>query len=418
MALIHGIEVKIEKEGTAPVVVSSQSVLGVVVISKKNTDTAKLHVITKESEAKAKFGESTEADSTDDTAAKTMRSIYLVSEAVAVVSVAKSNSKADIEAAIDLLANAPSQVGLTPKLLAMPRYAGLGVKAPETTTTEDETTTEETTTEGNGVTAAPAAPAAPAENDDQSKKSDAHILAERLARVAEGLGALAIIEIQGTTKEEARTWKKILSPSSSAYYIFPELDMDGVGVFGASAAVASHFARNDEVNGFWVSPSNKRIPGIKRLAIPLSWFINKSSDVDELNGDNINTFISNQGFKLWGNRTDAPKEEFVFKFVNSIRIKNFLADALFLSLDTDVDSNVDKQFIKGVLEKMGELFRALKSRRALIGGEVWFDPEANTPASLADGNPAFDFSYTPPAPAEKITIRLRPSNRYYAEVLS
>jgi phage tail sheath protein FI len=414
MALIHGIEVKIEKEGTAPVVVSSQSVLGVVVVSSKlaATEKGKLHVITKESEAKSKFGESTTADTPADTAAKVMRSIYLVSEAVVVVSVAKSNSKADIEAAIDLLGNAPSQVGVTPKLLAMPRYASFGVKIP--TTGEGETNTNEGDTpapEGNQPDVTPA----PAEAE---AKTDTHLLAGRLARVAEGLGAIAILEVVGSTKAEALAWKKLVDANSSAYYVFPELDLDGVGVFGASAAVASHFARNDEVNGFWVSPSNKRIPGIKRLAVPLSWFINKSSDADELNGENINTFISNQGFKLWGNRTDAPKEEFVFKFVNSVRIKNFLADALFLSLDTDVDSNVDKQFIKGVLEKMGELFRALKSRRALIGGEVWFDPEANTPTSLADGNPAFDFSYTPPAPAEKITIRLRPSNRYYAEVLA
>ncbi|MDR8378946.1 phage tail protein, partial [Acinetobacter baumannii] len=49
-----------------------------------------------------------------------------------------------------------------------------------------------------------------------------------------------------------------------------------------------------------------------------------------------------------------------------------------------------------------------------IGGDAWFDPEANTPDTLKVGKLATDYDYTPVPPLEDLTFRQRITDRYLA----
>ena len=54
---------------------------------------------------------------------------------------------------------------------------------------------------------------------------------------------------------------------------------------------------------------------------------------------------------------------------------------------------------------------------AILGGRCWPTPELNTKESLEDGQVYFDFDFTPPPPAERVTFRSRLTNDYLEEIL-
>jgi len=54
---------------------------------------------------------------------------------------------------------------------------------------------------------------------------------------------------------------------------------------------------------------------------------------------------------------------------------------------------------------------------AVLGGECYPDPDLNTPANIAQGKVYFDFDFTPPYPAERISFRSHLINDYIKELL-
>ncbi len=57
------------------------------------------------------------------------------------------------------------------------------------------------------------------------------------------------------------------------------------------------------------------------------------------------------------------------------------------------------------MESVRGYLRMLQSIGAILGGDVWVDPALNTAATISNGQVVFDFDFTPPFPAERVTFR-------------
>jgi len=81
-----------------------------------------------------------------------------------------------------------------------------------------------------------------------------------------------------------------------------------------------------------------------------------------------------------------------------------------------VDRAISRNYVDSVLEGVKAYLRHLQAVGAIIGGNVWFDPELNTKDQLAAGKIYFDFDFTPPPPAEHIVFRAHLVDTYLQQL--
>lgn len=185
----------------------------------------------------------------------------------------------------------------------------------------------------------------------------------------------------------------------------------------ASARVAGLIARVDAEMGFWESPSNKLIQGISGISRPVPFSLgDANSAANILNENNVATIIREQGFRLWGNRTTSSDSKWAFLSVR--RTADMIAESILRGHLWAVDRCINRTYLQDVAESVNEYLRSLKARGAILGGECWVDPEANTEANIANGHVTFDFDFTPCYPAERVTFRSVLTNGYLTELLT
>lgn len=185
----------------------------------------------------------------------------------------------------------------------------------------------------------------------------------------------------------------------------------------ASARVAGLIARVDAEMGFWESPSNKLIQGISGISRPVPFSLgDANSAANILNENNVATIIREQGYRLWGNRTTSADSKWAFLSVR--RTADMIAESILRGHLWAVDRCINRTYLQDVAESVNEYLRSLKARGAILGGECWVDPEANTEANIANGHVTFDFDFTPCYPAERVTFRSVLTNGYLTELLT
>lgn len=185
----------------------------------------------------------------------------------------------------------------------------------------------------------------------------------------------------------------------------------------ASARVAGLIARVDAEIGFWESPSNKLIQGISGISRPVPFSLgDANSAANILNENKVATIIREQGFRLWGNRTTSADSKWAFLSVR--RTADMITESILRGHLWAVDRCINRTYLQDVAESVNEYLRSLKARGAILGGECWVDPEANTPSNIADGRVTFDFDFTPCYPAERVTFRSVLTNGYLTELIT
>lgn len=244
-------------------------------------------------------------------------------------------------------------------------------------------------------------------------------VADALLSVAQKTRALAVLDGPNTNDEAAIDYRSQFV-SDRAYLVDPWLVVrkrDGLEVAEPpSARVAGLIAKSDENLGFWFSPSNQAVLGVLRTARPISWVINDpNTQANYLNEFSVATFISQDGIRLWGNRSCATDSRWAFLSVR--RIADMINESLVRAHLWAVDRNITRTYLDEVVETTNAYLRQLKARGAILGGLCWADPELNTPESIADGRVYFDFDFTAPYPAEHIVFRLHMVGDYLEEIL-
>lgn len=245
-------------------------------------------------------------------------------------------------------------------------------------------------------------------------------VADALIATANRLRATTPIEGPSTTDADAKAYRDNFG-SRRAYLVDPGVKVVEAGEVVCepnSAYVAGVIAANDNdpERGFWWSPSNRVILGIVGTERPVDFELgDTSSRANLLNEREVATIIREQGFRLWGNRTCATDPKWAFLSV--VRTADLINDSILRSHLWAVDRGITKTYLEDVAEGVNAYLRELQGEGAIIGGRCWVTPDLNTKDSLAGGRAYWDFDFTPPPPAERLTFRSRITNDYLEEIL-
>jgi hypothetical protein len=227
-------------------------------------------------------------------------------------------------------------------------------------------------------------------------------VADALIGVAQQVRGVALIDGPNTTSSAAITYRRQFG-SDRAYIIDPAVIIDGQ-TLPASPAVAGLMARIDNERGFWWSPSNNPILGVTRAARAVDFELgNANAEANLLNEEGVATLVNEQGLRLWGNRTASSDPKWAFLSVR--RTADMIHQALLQAHLWAVDRAIGRAYVRDVQEGVNAYLRHLKSLGAILGGRCWLDEELNSPANIAAGKVYFDFDFTPPYPAERVTFR-------------
>ena len=185
----------------------------------------------------------------------------------------------------------------------------------------------------------------------------------------------------------------------------------------ATARALGLRAKIDQEIGWHKTLSNIGVNGVTGVSADVSWELqDPSTDAGLLNENDITTLIREDGFRFWGSRTcsDDP----LFAFENYTRTAQVLADTMAEAHMWAVDKPMTPTLVKDMIDGINAKMRSLTTQGYLLGGECWFDPDANSKEELKDGQLAIDYDYTPVPPAENIKLRQRITDRYLMDFAS
>ncbi len=242
---------------------------------------------------------------------------------------------------------------------------------------------------------------------------------DALTTVAERLRAVVVADGTDTTDAEAVTFRGLFA-SPRVFVVDPYVSVWDTAtstnvIEPPSARVAGLIAKTDNDRGFWWSPSNKEILGINGTSRPIDFALgDANARANHLNENEVATIIQENGFRLWGNRTCSSDPKWAFLSVR--RTADMINDSILRAHLWAVDRGITRTYVEDVAESVNAYLRHLKQMKAILGGAAWADPEANTPDQIEQGKITFDFDFTPPYPAERITFRSRMVNDYVEEI--
>lgn len=223
------------------------------------------------------------------------------------------------------------------------------------------------------------------------------LVGAQLEAIAKKLRAIAIID--GSEGDLASVDAE-RSSYSTAYFVNPGIAY-GNETRKASAAVAGHIVRVDEEEGYWHSPSNRKVFGITGTSKPVDHVLGESTSLSNLYSEkNITTIVRKKnGFHLWGNCLANGS------LITHERVRNIVADSILMAHDDYVDKNITAEYIDSVLSRVGNFLRILQKRGVIATGSVWVDPELNDDAALANKQVFFDYDLALYSVAERLTFR-------------
>ncbi|MFD2178517.1 phage tail sheath subtilisin-like domain-containing protein [Veronia pacifica] len=236
---------------------------------------------------------------------------------------------------------------------------------------------------------------------------------EEVERVAKSLNAMAIID-----SDHDASYSQVVSRArqfAEAYYLH-----GGIEVFDpdlaanvkrhASAVVAGHIVRIDNEEGYWHSPSNRKISGIIGTAVDVPYVSSGDGAVNcvanQLNAQNITTLVNKQGgWHLWGNNLTSGVK------LPHQRIRYIVGDSVMYAHQDAVDRNITKNYVGSVTTRVNAFIRRLMSRQVISGGDCWAEKEINI-AHIGTGQVFFDYDLGFYDVAERVTFRQHVNNTY------
>lgn len=168
---------------------------------------------------------------------------------------------------------------------------------------------------------------------------------------------------------------------------------------------------NDNVNGYWTSPSNKELTILTGIETPIEYSpSDPNCEAMLLNSVGITTIVSSPNggaFKSFGNRTAAyPSWSDPRNFINLQRLDDMVAETMEEDSVVDLDKGITNSFIDYMKQKGNNLIKKLILDGAVAqGSEVQYFKEDNPAEELANGHIVFRRVYCGFPPAEKITFK-------------
>lgn len=175
----------------------------------------------------------------------------------------------------------------------------------------------------------------------------------------------------------------------------------------ASATVAGHIVRVDNEEGYWNSPSSRKIFGILGTDEVIDHAIGSTTSKANLyNSKNVTTIVNQQGgWYLYGNRLANRV------MLPHQRIRYIVGDSILYAHQELLDRNITRGYVDGVKNRVNKLLRRLMSREVISGGECWVDKELNV-AAIGTAQVYWDYDLGFYDVAERMTFRQHVTTRY------
>lgn len=182
----------------------------------------------------------------------------------------------------------------------------------------------------------------------------------------------------------------------------------------ATARALGLRAQLDRDIGWHKTLSNATVEGVTGISKDVFWDLqDTATDSDYLNSNEVTTLINHDGYRFWGSRTCS--EDPLFAFENYTRTAQVLADTMAEAHFWAVDKPMHPSLVRDLVEGINAKFRELTRQGDLLGGECWYDADANEKESLKAGKLFLDYDYTPVPPLEDLTLRQRITDRFLAD---
>lgn len=182
----------------------------------------------------------------------------------------------------------------------------------------------------------------------------------------------------------------------------------------ATARALGLRAQLDRDIGWHKTLSNATVEGVTGISKDVFWDLqDTATDSDYLNSNEVTTLINHDGYRFWGSRTCS--EDPIFAFENYTRTAQVLADTMAEAHFWAVDKPMHPSLVRDLVEGINAKFRELTRQGYLLGGECWYDADANEKESLKAGKLFLDYDYTPVPPLEDLTLRQRITDRFLAD---
>lgn len=182
----------------------------------------------------------------------------------------------------------------------------------------------------------------------------------------------------------------------------------------ATARALGLRAQLDQDIGWHKTLSNATVEGVTGISKDVFWDLqNTATDSDYLNSKEVTTLINHDGYRFWGSRTASADP--LFAFENYTRTAQVLADTMAEAHFWAVDKPMHPSLVRDLVEGINAKFRELTRQGYLLGGECWYDADANEKETLKAGKLFLDYDYTPVPPLEDLTLRQRITDRFLAD---
>ncbi|RDH41509.1 phage tail sheath subtilisin-like domain-containing protein [Zooshikella ganghwensis] len=181
----------------------------------------------------------------------------------------------------------------------------------------------------------------------------------------------------------------------------------------ASATVAGHIVRVDFNEGYWHSPSNRKLYGISGTSEVVDHAIGSfTSKANQYNKNNVATIVNQQGgWFLYGNRlcngTMLPHQ----------RVRYIVGDSILYAHQELVDRNITRDYVEAVKSRVNALLDRLKVRKVISGGACWVDEELNI-ADIGTGQVTWDYDLGLYDVAERLTFRQHINKDYNEQIFT
>lgn len=182
-----------------------------------------------------------------------------------------------------------------------------------------------------------------------------------------------------------------------------------------TATVMGHILRVDATEGYWNSPSSRKILGLSGMKHPVDHQIGSTtSTANILNSKNVCVIVQQKGgFYFYGNRLTGPKSMVIphqrIRYIVGLSIQEAHQDL--------VDRNVTANYVESVKGRVNNLLRRLELREVISGGECWVDGEVNQ-SLIGTNQVVWDYDLGYYDVAERCTFRQHVNRSYNEKVFA
>lgn len=181
------------------------------------------------------------------------------------------------------------------------------------------------------------------------------------------------------------------------------------------ATVLGHILRVDATEGYWNSPSSRKILGLSGMKNPVDHAIGSStSTANIMNSKQVTVIVQQKGgYYLYGNRLTGPKS----MMLPHQRIRFIVGLSIQQAHQELVDRNITANYVESVKTRVNKLLTRLKLREVISGGECWVDGELNE-SLIGTGQVVWDYDLGYYDVAERCTFRQHINKNYNAAVFA